>query len=97
MFRQQRPRYGMGVEDNAEGDGARVSTISPGSQAEKASMMVGDIITAVDDKPVKTVDGLRVLLAQVSNKTALNITVLRNGKTTTLSMAVPKVIKTAEL
>lgn len=97
MYWQQRPRYGMGVEDNAEGDGAKVSTISPNSQAEKAGMMVADIITAVDDKPVKTVDDLRELLAQSSGKTALNITVLRNGKTTTLRMAVPKIIKTANL
>jgi serine protease Do len=92
-----RPKFGMGVEDNPDGDGAKVSTITPESNAAKAGLLKDDVITDVDGKSIKTVDDLREILAESREKPSLSMKVLRNGKTETITLRVPKVLKSADL
>ena len=96
-FGSARPKYGMGVEDNPDGDGAKVSTITPESNAAKAGLLKDDVITDVDGTTIKSVDDLREILAESRDKPTLAIKVLRNGKTETITLRVPKVIKSADL
>lgn len=93
----ERPKYGLNVEDNPDGDGAKVTSVEAESNAQKAGLQKDDIITAVDDKAIKTVDDLREVLAESRDKTSVAIKLQRNGKAETLTLKVPKKIKTAEL
>ncbi len=97
VFREDRPKYGMDVEDNPDGDGVKVSKIEPESNAAKAGLLKDDIITDVEGKGIKNVDDLREGLDGSREKLLLQVKVLRNGKPETLSVRVPKKIKTAEL
>jgi serine protease Do len=92
-----RPRFGMNVEDNADGDGAKVSSVEEGSNAAKAGLQKDDIIIEVEGKPIRNIDELRLQLAQLREKSVLQLKVDRGGKTETLTLRVPKKIKTAEL
>jgi len=96
-FRDDRPKFGMDVEDNPDGDGVKVSKIEAESSAAKAGLLKDDIITEVEGNNIKNVDDLREELDESRDKSALQMKVLRNGKSETLSVRVPKKIKTAEL
>lgn len=55
-------------------EGAYVGGIKPGSPAEAAGLKVGDVIAAVDDKPVTSVDDLsQTLAASSSNRVKLTV------------------------
>ncbi|MCU0335648.1 MAG: PDZ domain-containing protein [Chitinophagaceae bacterium] len=97
MMTNDRPKFGMNVEDNADGDGAKVSSVEEGSNAAKAGLQKDDIITEVDGQPIKNIDELRMQLAQLREKSVLQVKVDRSGKTENLTLRVPKKIKTAEL
>lgn len=92
-----RPKFGMGVEDNPDADGVKVSNVEPESQAAKAGLQKDDIIIEVEGNTIKNVDDLRDELAEGRDKSSLSVKVLRGGKTETLTLRVPKKIKTAEL
>jgi Trypsin-like serine proteases, typically periplasmic, contain C-terminal PDZ domain len=64
---------------------------------KKAGLQKDDIITAVEEKTIKTVDDLREALAESREKSSISIKLQRNGKAETLTLKVPKKIKTAEL
>ncbi|MEU8286712.1 trypsin-like peptidase domain-containing protein [Micromonospora sp. NPDC048905] len=51
------PSLGVGV-NQAEGGGALVASITPGSPAEKAGLQRGDVVTRFGDKPVNDSDDL---------------------------------------
>ncbi|HSR37711.1 MAG TPA: PDZ domain-containing protein, partial [Phnomibacter sp.] len=96
-WNEDRPKFGMGVEDNPDGDGVKVSNVEAESQAAKAGLQKDDIITEVEGKTIKNVDELREELAEGRDKPSLSVKVLRSGKAETLTLRVPKKIKTAEL
>jgi serine protease Do len=92
-----RPKFGFGIKDNENGDGAVVTTIKEESAAAKAGLKENDIVTEVGGTAVKTTDDLKRLLADNRSKTEITVKVLRNGSPQTLTLKVPKKIKTAEL
>lgn len=96
-WNDDQPKFGMGVEDNPDGDGVKVSNVEAESQAAKAGLQKDDIITEVEGNTIKNVDELREQLAEGRDKSSLSVKVLRSGKTETLTMRVPKKIKTADL
>ena len=59
------PALGVSVAPREGNDGAEIVEVSPGSVAASAFLRVGDVINAVDDKPVKSA---RELLAELSNR-----------------------------
>lgn len=55
-------------------EGAFVGGVNPGSPAERAGLKVGDVIVAVDDKPIASVDGLsQALNAAVGSSVKLTL------------------------
>ncbi|HSC53977.1 MAG TPA: PDZ domain-containing protein [Phnomibacter sp.] len=96
-YSDDRPKFGMDVEDYADGDGVKVSKVEAETNAAKAGLQKDDIITGIEDKNVKNVDELRRALSESRDKSTLNLKVLRGGKPETLTLRVPKKIKTAEL
>jgi len=97
MFRSDRPRYGMSIEDNADGDGVKITGVDSGSNAMKAGIRENDIITEVEGKPIKGTDELREALDDMEDKSSFNVKLLRNGTTENITLRVPKVIKKADL
>jgi membrane-associated protease RseP (regulator of RpoE activity) len=77
------PPY-LGVEPNedpaASGRGVELLTVSKGAPSELGGLKAGDIITAIDGKPCRTVADLDAVLAKSSVGTKLTMTVMRGGK-----------------
>jgi serine protease Do len=97
MYRDDRPKFGLNVEDNPDGNGAIVESIEPESNAAKAGLQKGDIVVKADDTEIKTVDDLKEALVAVREKNSVALSVLRSGKLETIVLRVPKKIKSAEL
>ncbi len=66
--------------DAGSTQGALVSQVVEGSAAEKAGIKAGDIVTAVNGKPVKDAAGLRNSIGLLSIGEKVDIALLRDGK-----------------
>ena len=66
--------------DIANTQGALVSQVVEGSAAEKAGIKAGDIITAVNGKPVKDAAALRNTIGLLSIGDRVEVALLRDGK-----------------
>jgi serine protease Do/serine protease DegQ len=64
----------------ANAQGALVSQVVEGSAAEKAGIKAGDIITAINGKPVKDAQGLRNSIGMLSIGERVDVALLRDGK-----------------
>ena len=60
--------------------GALVSQVVDGSAAEKAGIKAGDIVTAINGKPVKDAAGLRNAIGMLSIGDRVDVALLRDGK-----------------
>ena len=60
--------------------GALVSQVVEGSAAEKAGIRAGDVVTAVNGKPVKDAAGLRNVIGLLSVGDKVDVALLRDGK-----------------
>ena len=60
--------------------GALVSQVVDGSAAEKAGIRAGDVVTAVNGKPVKDAAGLRNVIGLLSVGDKVDVALLRDGK-----------------
>ncbi|MGW2621796.1 trypsin-like peptidase domain-containing protein [Micromonospora taraxaci] len=82
------PSLGVGV-NQAEGGGALVASVTPGSPAEKAGLQRGDVVTRFGDKPVNDSDDLvgAVQAGKVGDR--VEVKFKRNGdeKTVTVTLA----------
>ncbi|HZT87593.1 MAG TPA: DegQ family serine endoprotease [Stellaceae bacterium] len=76
---------GLGLSSES---GALVASVTPDSPAAKAGLKPGDVITAVDGKPIKQVHDLPRIVAAAPIGKPLNLTVWREGKDVTLSPVV---------
>lgn len=62
-------------------EGARIKSIADFSPAEKAGLRIGDIITAYNGTPIKSVDELNSLKTNSNEGDIIKLTVFRDGKT----------------
>jgi serine protease Do/serine protease DegQ len=60
--------------------GALVSQVVEGSAAEKAGIRAGDVVTAINGKPVKDAAGLRNVIGMLSIGDRVDVALLRDGK-----------------
>ncbi|MCL2641545.1 MAG: Do family serine endopeptidase [Phycisphaerales bacterium] len=67
------------------GNGALVAGVNPEGPAGKGGVQSGDVITALNGKPVESVADLRNQIARTAPGTKIDLTIFRDGKTTTLS------------
>ena len=68
---------------------------SSGSPAEMAGVKVGDVVTAVDAKPIHTEADLRTIISQTAPDTKVKLTVVRDGKTLPLIATVTELKRPA--
>ena len=74
----------LGVTLEKKKGGLEVGEVSKGSGAEKGGMKKGDILTSVEGKPVKDIEGLSKMLAKMKSGSDVKVTVFRKGKMTDL-------------
>jgi len=65
-------------------DGVHITGVGGGSPAEAAGLQPGDVLTRWNDKPLNNLQDLSDDLAQANPGDAVQITVLRDGKTVTV-------------
>jgi S1-C subfamily serine protease len=68
----------MGMPETTQG--ALVSQVVEGSAAERAGVKAGDVITAVNGRPVKDAGGLRNAIGLLSVGEKVDLSLLRDGK-----------------
>ena len=68
--------------------GLLIVSVEGDSPAAKAGLMVGDILTALDDEAVEQVDELLILLASIKVNSQVTITLVRGGAVQTASAAI---------
>jgi len=93
----RRPRLGMEIQDVESGKGVKVTDVDDDTPAAKAGLQKGDVISAVNDKSVDSVDDLRSELRSLHEGDSVKVTYQRAGKTQTATLSFPKKLKTAEL
>ena len=75
-------------EDLPVDEGAYVVEVTGGTEAEKAGVEAGDIIVAVDDDAIRSMDDLVLAVRRRSVGDEVTLTLWRDGKKTTLDMAI---------
>ncbi|MGE3766108.1 MAG: PDZ domain-containing protein [Kofleriaceae bacterium] len=68
--------------------GARLDVVADGSVFAKAGLRSGDVVTAVDNQPLRSIDDAADLYVRASATRAANIQVLRAGKPLTLRVLI---------
>lgn len=68
-----------------EDSGVMVSKVEPGSPAEKAGIKVGDILTLIDGKPMKSTWDVMGKVRTYDNSQQVPVEIWRNGKAQTIS------------
>ena len=63
---------------------------SKDSPAAKAGLKRGDVVVAINDKPVGTIDDLRLLVAQTAPGTKVAVKYIRDGKTDSVDVTLDK-------
>jgi serine protease Do/serine protease DegQ len=70
--------------------GMVVSTVTPDSPAARAGLKQEDVIVAINDRPVESLDVLRLIIAQTSPGTKVKVRYLREGKAADLEVTLAK-------
>jgi serine protease Do/serine protease DegQ len=76
---------GFGLKDTR---GVLVSEVTPQGPAARAGLQAGDVVLALNDKPVANRDELRLLVSQLSPRTKVSLHVVREGKPATLEVTI---------
>jgi Do/DeqQ family serine protease len=90
-----RSKLGIGVQrltpELAEGlglsatRGAVVSQVEPGSPGDRAGLRAGDVVTALDGKPIGDVNALRNQVAASQPGSSVSLAIVRDGKPMTVT------------
>jgi putative serine protease PepD len=76
----------LGVNVKTATNGVGIAQVEKGSGADSAGLKVGDVITAVGGTSVTTAEHLRAVIASHAPGDKLSLSVLRNGKTSTVTV-----------
>jgi serine protease Do len=97
LYESGKPKYGMSIQDDEDNRGVRVTNVEDESNAFKAGLKEDDIITEMDGEKIKGVDELKAALESKKEQAAVAVKVLRDGKTESLTIKVPRKLKSASL
>ena len=96
-FNTSKPKFGFSIADNEDGDGVKITGVKEESNAAKAGLKEGDLITEANGTTVKNTDELKKQLAELNDKNEVPMKILRNRSSQSITVKVPKKIKTADL
>ena len=77
----------LGIPKNR---GSYIQSVEPGGPAEKAGLKVGDVVTSVNGKEVTQDQSLSYLVNNLQPGTRVPITLLRDGKTMTVTATIAR-------
>jgi serine protease Do len=97
VYESGKPKYGMSIQDDEDNRGVVVTEVEPGSNAEKGGLKEDDIITEIDGEKIKGVDELKEALESKKEQPGIAVKVLRDGQTESLTIKVPRKLKSASL
>ncbi|RFM29890.1 PDZ domain-containing protein [Deminuibacter soli] len=86
---------GIQLQETEEGKGVKVLDVDDDSPAAKAGIKEDDVITAINGKPVNSIDDARNSLGDVKEGASYDITYLRNNQSQQTSLKFPKRLKVA--
>jgi YidC/Oxa1 family membrane protein insertase len=72
------------VDPKVQVTGCPVQLVGKGTPAEKAGLLVGDLITAVNDNAIKSPEAMKEVLGRYKPGRTIDLKVLRDGKEQTL-------------
>ncbi|MBS1660835.1 MAG: PDZ domain-containing protein [Bacteroidetes bacterium] len=90
-------RLGIRAQDTEEGKGVKVLDVDDESNAEKAGIKEGDIITKFDGKEINSTTELVSAAQAAKGKPSVHVNLLRGGKSVEVDIKTPKKLKTANL
>ncbi|RAJ03953.1 serine protease Do [Chitinophaga skermanii] len=90
-------RLGITVQDTENTAGAKIISIEPGSVAEKAGLQPNDIVSSIAGSPVRNARDVVDAVRSQQNKGTFSIDYIRNGKTQSSEIPVPKQLNTERL
>jgi hypothetical protein len=76
------------IDGSFTAKGLVLEKLGASSVFSKAGLQVGDVVTAVDGKPLKTIDDAADLYARAGSMTRASVQILRAGKPLTLRIAI---------
>jgi S1-C subfamily serine protease len=68
--------------------GAKLESVTPGSLFAKAGLKSGDVVTAVDGHPLRSLDDAANLYARAATARSVSLQITRAGKPMTLRIAI---------
>ena len=86
-----RPLPARARRERGQASGVEIVEVTPDSPAARAGLKRGDVIMAVDGKPIDDVGRFRNLIAGTAPGTTLKLTVLRDGREQTLDVAIGEI------
>jgi len=93
-----RPRLGISVQETEEGNGVKIIEVDEDEAAAKAGLKEEDIITQINGSKVSTTDAVAEIVRDgMKNNKPMNFDILRDGKKQTITVKIPKKLKTADL
>ncbi|MBX2923247.1 MAG: PDZ domain-containing protein [Chitinophagaceae bacterium] len=92
-----KPKLGIRIQDTEEGNGVKVLDVQEASAAEKSGIKKDDIITSIDGKDIKSADEAKEKIAELKDKSAYPVKVLRDGAPVEINVKIPKKLKTTDL
>lgn len=76
------------VEELAQETGALITSVEPGSAADKAGLVLGDTLVAFDNQPVRRVDDVQAALSDDRRGAEVVLRIVRGGKVQDLAVRV---------
>jgi serine protease DegQ len=70
--------------------GALVSSVARGSPADKGGLKIGDVIVAIDDKPIQDSKAAMTVIAALKPGTDAKFKIIRSQKETTANVTIGK-------
>lgn len=92
-----RPKLGITVQDTDDGKGVKVLEVDEESNAAKAGVKEGDIITEADGKAINGTDDMVKMVRENKDKVSVMLKLNRDGKTQNIEVKMPRLLKKADL
>lgn len=90
-------KLGIKAQDTEDGKGVKVIDVDDSSNAGKAGIKKGDVITSFDGKNINNTDELIGASRQARDKSSISVKINRNGKMQDVEIKIPKKLKIANL
>jgi serine protease Do len=87
----------LSVQDTEDGKGVKVLQVAEESNAAKAGIEKGDIITEIDGDEVESTDDVVKAMRDTRNDSGIKLKVLRNGRTKDIEVRMPRHLNSADL